>query len=460
MTTTTDVKAGTPTPPKSSRRHKARQRSRRNQVVVEVIGALIVAVGVMFVARAGFGVDSPLALGIIGYLGFVATVAIVEFADRSQPETVIDLTEGAQAPIRKEPRPLAAVPDDPNDDVPIKRRSISSADVVEAGIAALGAAAVAEFIRITIHMRSTMGVLLWWYVAFIVLFFLLTRERTSAETAFDRVMTVVIWSGGIVVAAVLTWMIFFILFKGLPKLTAAFFTHDLSKTGPLTPGGGAEHAIIGTLEQVGIATLIIVPIGVLTAVYLHEINGRMARPVRFITDAMSGLPSIVAGLLIFTIWAQNHGYSGAAGAAALAVLMLPTMTRASEEILRTVPDTLREGALALGAPHHRLVRKVVLPTAIAGLVTAMLLAIARAVGETAPMIMTAFGADATNTNPLKGPQEDLPLFVYKLIFVPNATQNQRAFTGALILVGLVLVLFAAARIVSGRGARKLQGARR
>lgn len=459
MTMTTDVQPQVQ-PPVSSRRHKERKRSRRNQLVVEIIGAVIVVVGVIFVARAGFGVQSPLGLGILGYLGFVATIAIVEFADRAEPEAVIDLTAEERALAKPDPRPLVAVPDDPADDVPMKLRSVSADDFIEAGIAALGAAAIAELIRITIHMRSTMGVFLWWYVAFVALFFLLTRERASAETALDRIMTVVVWSAGIAVASVLAWMIFFIVFKGLPKLTAAFFTHDLSKTGPLTPGGGAEHAIIGTLEQVGLAALVIVPIGILTAVYLHEINGRMARPVRFITDAMSGLPSIVAGLLIFTIWSQNHGYSGAAGAAALAVLMLPTMTRASEEILRTVPDGLREGALALGAPQHRLVRKVVLPTAIAGLVTAMLLAVARAVGETAPMIMTAFGADATNTNPFKGPQEDLPLFVYKLIFVPNATQNQRAFTGALILVGLVLILFAAARIVSGRGARKLQGSRR
>jgi phosphate transport system permease protein len=139
--------------------------------------------------------------------------------------------------------------------------------------------------------------------------------------------------------------------------------------------------------------------------------------------------------------------------------MLPTMTRASEEILRTVPDSLREGALALGAPNWRLVQRVVLPTAIAGLLTAMLLAIARAVGETAPVLLTAFGADNTNRNPLSGPQEDLPMFVWKRIRVPFATQNDRAWTGALILCGLIFVLFASARLISTRSQRRLGRAR-
>jgi phosphate transport system permease protein len=159
------------------------------------------------------------------------------------------------------------------------------------------------------------------------------------------------------------------------------------------------------------------------------------------------------------LWVDAHGYSGVAGSAALVVLMLPTMTRASEEILRTVPDSLREGALALGSPQWRLVQRVVLPTALAGIVTATLLAIARAIGETAPMILTAFGADATNTNPLHGPQSDLPLFVLKLIFLPNKTQQDRAWTGALILVTLVLVLFVTARLVARRGLRRLEGSR-
>ncbi len=241
----------------------------------------------------------------------------------------------------------------------------------------------------------------------------------------------------------------------MPALRPSFFTQDLSKVGPLNPGGGAKHAIIGTFEQVGIATVIVVPIAVLTAIYLNEIRGRLALPVRIIVDAMSGMPSIVAGLLVFTVWVDGHGFSGIAGSGALVVLMLPTVTRTSEEILRTIPDHLREGGLALGAPQWRLIMRVVVPTALAGLMTAVILGIARAIGETAPMILTAFGADSTNVNPAHGPQADLPLFVLKLIHVPNAAQNQRAWTGALVLVMLVLVLFVAARLVTSRSQRKL-----
>ena len=210
-----------------------------------------------------------------------------------------------------------------------------------------------------LHMRSLVGFAIWWYVAFVVLYFLLVRDRTDIERAIDAVVTVLVVSTGLLVAGVLSWMIVFIVAKGASKLTGSFFTHDLSRTGPLTPGGGAKHAIIGTIEQVALATLVVVPVGILTAVYLHEINGRLARPVRFIVDAMSGLPSIVAGLLVFTVIVTHYGFSGISGSVALAILMLPTMTKASEEILRTIPDGLREGALALGSPQWRLVQKVV-----------------------------------------------------------------------------------------------------
>jgi phosphate transport system permease protein len=182
----------------------------------------------------------------------------------------------------------------------------------------------------------------------------------------------------------------------------------------------------------------------------------MARLIRFIVDAMTGLPSIVAGLLVFTVWVQSHGFSGLSASVALIVLMLPTVTRTSEEILRTIPDALREASLALGAPQWRLVMRVVLPTAVSGLVTGAILGVARGVGETAPMLLTAFGSSTTNTNLLRGPQADLPLFVWGLIREPNKTQNNRAWTGALILVLLVLILFLLARFVTNRSQRKLR----
>jgi len=456
-------------PTTASGRPPTRTASGTQRTLVEVGAALIVALGSVLIARDALGVESFAASLAVAYLGFVATVAIAEFAGRSGDDASIDLVAEEQfeqaenSPILAVPLDVRAEPtldDIPCRDIPIRRKRITRDDVVEFVIAAVASFGVVELIRIGLHMRSLVGFAIWWYVAFIAIYFLLARDRSDAEVAVDRVVTVVVWSIGMLVVGELAWMVVFIVAKGLHRLSWSFFTQDLSKTGPLDPGGGAKHAIIGTLEQVGLAAFVVVPVGILTAVYLHEVRGRLAGVTRFIVDAMSGLPSIVAGLLIYTIWVQGHGYSGIAGSAALAILMLPTMTRASEVILRTVPDTLREGALALGAPHHRLVRRVVLPTAMAGLVTATLLAIARAIGETAPMLLTAFGADGVNTDPLRGPQSDLPLFVYKLIFLPNKAQNERAYTGALILVILVFVFFAAARLVSNRGQRKLEGTRR
>jgi phosphate transport system permease protein len=449
------------------RRMRRRRRSPRSQDALQIVGSVIAALGVALVAHSVFGLSGVFAIAIAAYLGFVVTFAIVEYAGTPRKdEQFVDLvaveqSEGAlERPSVASPPPALRVVD-PEDipDAPLKQRKVTRTDLVEAGVAALAGLMFAELLRVSMHMRSTLGFAIWWYVAFMVVYFLLVRDRNDPEAALDRIVTVAVWSIGTVAAATLVWMVGYVVVKGLPKLSGSFFTEDMSHVGPLTPGGGVKHAIIGTLEQVGLAILVVVPLGILTAVYLHEINGRLARPVRFIVDAMSGLPSIVAGLLLFTVWVKSHGYSGVAGAAALAVLMLPTMTRASEEILRTVPDTLREGALALGAPQHRLVRRVVLPTALSGLVTAALLSVARAIGETAPLLFTAFGADAVNTNPFHGAQSDLPLFIWARIRQPNQTQIDRAWTGALVLVIFVFVMFVAARIVANRGQRKLQGSR-
>jgi phosphate transport system permease protein len=358
---------------------------------------------------------------------------------------------GGQLALLPDERKLAGA----NEERPVKRRRLDPADLLDAAFAVLGGATVAGLLRVVLNWRGFMSTGLWWYLVFLVLFVALLRDRTSDELAIDRAVTVVVWSVSAAVVAVLGWMMVFLAAKGIKLFRPGFLTQDLSKVGPLSSGGGAWHAIVGTFEQVGLATVVVVPVSVLTAVYLNEIKGRMSGLIRFIVDAMSGLPSIVAGLLVFTVWVTGHGFSGIAGSAALAVLMLPIVTRTSEEILRTIPDGLREASLALGAPEWRTVMRVVLPTALSGLVTASILGVARAVGETAPLLLTALGSDSTNVNLLKGPQSALPLFVWKLIRVPNVRQNDRAWTGALILVGLVLVLFALARVISSRGQRKL-----
>jgi phosphate transport system permease protein len=245
----------------------------------------------------------------------------------------------------------------------------------------------------------------------------------------------------------------FTISKGSTRFSPAFLWHSMKGVGPLDSYGGAYHAILGTLEQVGIATLIAVPFGLLVAVYLHELGrGRLATAVRFAVDVMTGIPSIVAGLFIYAAWvlALHRGYSGTAAGAALAILMLPVVVRSSEEMLRLVPADLREASYALGVSRWRTVLSVVLPTASAGITTGVTLAIARVTGETAPLLLTAFGADAINRNPADGPQSALPLYVFTQAGSASRFAVQRAWAGALTLIAVVLLLTVVARLATRR----------
>ena len=238
--------------------------------------------------------------------------------------------------------------------------------------------------------------------------------------------------------------------KGLEGLTFQFFTQTQEFAGPLSSAttGGAAHAIVGTLEQVGLAVMMSVPLGLMCAVFLNEIGGPLERPVRVFVDAMSGVPTIVAGIFIYSIWVFEFGFSGFAAALAISISMLPIITRTSEEVLRLVPQGLREASLALGTSEWRTVWSVVLPTGHSGLITAVILGVARAIGETAPLIATTFGAAVMNANPFQGPQEALPLFIFKLL-TESAQGNviAKAWTGCLVLMLMVLVLFTIARLV-------------
>ena len=272
--------------------------------------------------------------------------------------------------------------------------------------------------------------------------------------AKDRLSTVLVLTAGVLTVLPLAFVVSYVVYRGLEAVWHRnFFVEDMSITGggdPLTQGG-VYHAVIGTLIQVGIALVICVPLAVATAVYLNEVRGRFARPVRFFVNAMSGTPSIVSGLFIYSAIVLTFGYSGAAAALALCILMLPTIARTTEEVLRLVPGGLREAALALGSPEWRVVTKVVLPTARSGLVTAIILGTARVAGEAAPVLLTAFGSTSTNWNPVEGNQESLPLTVYSLIRQPSDNQQARAWGAALVLMWLVLILFAAARVIGARG---------
>jgi len=294
-----------------------------------------------------------------------------------------------------------------------------------------------------------------WLAVFLVMYWAVVRRADDRLAAKDRLMSFIITAGAALVVLPLALILGFVFIRGIGALSWSFFTQDLSKTGTLDSGGGMLHAIVGTLQQIGLSVVFAVPLGIMTAVFLNEVRGPLRRPVRMFVDAMSGVPSIVAGLFIYTVWLIQLGQQGSGFAAALAlsILMLPTIARTAEEVLRLVPGGLREASLAMGATQWRTVWSIVLPTARTGLITAIVLGIARVVGETAPLIMTSFGSTAMNSNPFKGFQSSLPLSVYQLLSNPFAAQQQRAYAGAFVLVFLVLALFTTARALGNRGAK-------
>jgi phosphate transport system permease protein len=301
-----------------------------------------------------------------------------------------------------------------------------------------------------------LGFLLVAYVTFLVLFGLVTADRMGTLVAKDRLATVAITSGALLLLAPLLWLVVYVVLKGAANLRPPFFTRDMrgiTPTMPATAGGGA-HAIVGSLEQVALALVISVPLALSTAVFLNETRSRLRRPVRIVVDAMSGMPSVVAGLFIYAVFIIPYGgsnellgFNGFMASLALSMIMLPTITRTVEVVLRLVPDGLREASLAMGASRARTVWSVVLPTARSGVTTAVVLGIARAVGETAPLLFTAFGYRLMNGNPFGDPQESLPLFVYRQIQQPQDGLRNRGYTGALVLMIVVLGLFALARFI-------------
>jgi phosphate transport system permease protein len=341
-------------------------------------------------------------------------------------------------------------------DVPRRPRPFNLDDVLVAAGAALSSFFLVWLLYAWLTpLAGTVGFAIWWFVAFLVIFWLAVRRLHGRLIAKDRLWTALITAGTVLVIAPLLLIVGLVLYEGASVLTPQFFTQTAEFCGELNGVncGGVGHAIVGTLEEVGIAVLIAVPLAVLCAIFLHEIGGPLKRPVRLFVDAMSGVPSIVAGLFIYAVWVVGlgRGFSGIGASFALAILMLPTVTRTSVEVLRLVPYGLREGSLALGGSEWRTVWSVVLPTARSGLITAVILGIARSVGETAPLIFTSFGFSAYNFNPLSGPQEALPHYVFEYIrYNPGSAPYEHAWGAAVVLIALVLGLFTLARVIGAR----------
>jgi phosphate transport system permease protein len=308
------------------------------------------------------------------------------------------------------------------------------------------------------------GALGFWvccYGVFVILYAAVAAMRSGRRALTDRLAAVAAASAGLFVLAVIAGQIGYIAFRGWAAVRHLnFWTQTMQATGPKNPltSGGVVHAMLGSLEQLGIATLLAVPLGVLAAVFLAEVGGLLAHPVRVIVTAMTALPEIVAGLFIYatvilTLGTRQNGF---AAGLALTVMMLPIVTRASEFMLRMVPNSLREAAYALGASQWRTVWNVVLPTARSGLTTVSVLGMARVVGETAPLLLTSGLTNFLNADPFHGPQTGMPLLIWAFIRItPQGSFIDRGFGAGLALLLMVLILFTAARVLGGKAPGEL-----
>lgn len=321
-----------------------------------------------------------------------------------------------------------------------------------AGLGAAILVVVAGLFAVT-PMQGTADYLVVTLPTYVVAMTLLSRRFEGRRRATNRLVTALVLTAFLVALLPLVLVLGYTVSKGLQRFDLTFLTHSMNNIAENDPDGGAYHAILGTLEQVGIATLMAVPFGVLVAIYLVEYGkGKTVRLVSVLVDVMTGLPSIVAGLFVLSLWVLllHQGFSGFAGALALTVLMLPTVVRSSEEVLKLVPDPLREAALALGLPRWRAIVSVVLPTAVPGIATGVILGISRVAGETAPLLLTVFGAQAINADVFSHPQAALPLFVFTEAQQPLQNALDRAWAGALTLILLVMVLNLIARLIAAR----------
>jgi phosphate transport system permease protein len=271
--------------------------------------------------------------------------------------------------------------------------------------------------------------------------------------AIDRIATNLALVALILTLIPLGFVVGYVIKRGAPVFGWSFLTHDMSSTGPLQAGGGIEHAILGTLEQVLLASVFSVPLGIMVAIFITEYGSRrLGTAVRFLIDVMTGIPSIVAGLFVLAFWifVLHQGFSGLAGAIALAIIELPVVVRTSEEMIRLVPGALREASYALGIPKWRTILQIVLPTASTGITTGVMLAIARVIGETAPVLLVVGNNNFLNNNAFKGDQGSIGVFIFQNATSPSNFNVQRAWGAALTLILIVVVLYVAARLLTRR----------
>jgi phosphate transport system permease protein len=290
-------------------------------------------------------------------------------------------------------------------------------------------------------------------VLFAVATYLVSRFVEGGRKATDRLVTIIVTVAFLIALIPLVSVVTTVVGNGLARFDAEFFTSSMR--GVVGEGGGGYHAIMGTLIITALAALMSIPVGLLTAIYLVEYGkGRLARAITFFVDVMTGIPSIVAGLFAFALFALFFGPGvrlGFAGAVALSVLMIPVVVRATEEMLKIVPNELREAAYALGVPKWRTILKVVVPTSVAGIASGITLALARVIGETAPLLIAVGITTGVNLDPFDSRMATLPVFSYYSYVAPGVPREpflDRAWTAALVLIALVMALNLAARLIA------------
>ncbi len=321
-----------------------------------------------------------------------------------------------------------------------------------------GAYAIAGAVTLWAVLHTVLGlglatsVLVAW-VLLVVVVFAASRTVEGARQSVDRLAGALIASAFALAVLPLVTLLWKVVRNGAPALSATFFSSSMRNV--VGEGGGIYHAAFGTLLVTGMAALISVPIGLLTAIYLVEYgHGRLARSVTFLVDVMTGIPSIVAGLFAYALFVLFFGEGvrlGFGGAVALSLLMIPLVVRSSEEMLKLVPNELREAAYALGVSKWRTIVKVVVPTALAGIVTGITIAIARVIGETAPLLIICGTTDSSNFNLFSGRMMTLPVYIYsqyKNPGIPPEFSIERAWGAALVLMLIIMVLNLLARLVS------------
>ena len=321
------------------------------------------------------------------------------------------------------------------------------------------AVAISLVLLFVTGLNGKLGWVAAFFFSYVSVSFIAEYRRAGKPAAQDSLLTSIsrfaIFLAIIPIVSILATVIS----KGWRGLHWGLLTQDMSEATVNSPiqQGGMQAAIVGTLIMVGLALLFTLPIAILTALYLTEIKGKFARPIRFLVQAMSGVPSIVAGLFILSsiVYPVTGERSGLMGSLALSILMIPTVARTAEEVLLLIPNDLREAGLALGATQWRTVAMVVVPAVKSGLVTAIILGVARVIGETAPILLVSGGGDATNFNPVSGPMGSIPFYVWNAFLLGGSEEStQRTWAGLLVLLLWVLILFTIARYISSRSQKR------